>query len=169
MYIPSNILRMPSVLLFPDESDTVGADLKATFTNASLDSNYISFGLEQNTNYSINSLDTSIITVTKKTLVRATLRQKVWLSGYQPIQNQSYLYGIFDNTTNLQLGCQGGFGFLYASYPTPNGGGLNQYHNSADAILEANTSFYIKTVSVTPSGGGILPIASKIYLFQLEP
>ena len=161
MYIPSNIIRMPSVLLFPDQLSTGGANTKATFTNASSDPNYKSFDLELNTNYSINSLDTSIITVTKKTLVRATLRQAT------VAQNQGYLYGIFDSTTNLQLGCQGGYGYLNNSYASPNGGGLYQYHNSADAILEANTSFYLKIVSVT-SGGGIYPNASKIYLFQLE-
>jgi len=162
MYIPSNIIRMPSVLLFPDQLNTGGANTKATFTNASTNPNYKFFDLEQNTNYSINNLDTSVITVTKKTLIRATLRQAT------AAQNQGYLYGIFDSTTNLQLGCQGGYGYLSNSYASPNGGALHQYHNSADAILDANTSFYLKIVSVTPSGGGISTQASKIYLFNLE-
>lgn len=163
MYIPSNIIRMPNVFLFPDQLNTGGANTKATFSSARTDPNYKSFDLEENTNYSIDSVDTSILTVNKKTLVRATLRQ------YTTASNQGYLYGIFDSTTNLQLGCQGGYGYLSTSYASPNGGGLYQYHNSADAILEANTSFYLKIVSVTPSGGGIYTSASKIYLFQLEP
>ena len=162
MYVPSNIIRLPNIVLIPDQINTGGAGTKATFTNAQASSSYSHFDLEENTNYTIE-VDTTVITVTKKTLVRATLKQ------YTTATNQSYLYGIFDNTSNTQLGCQGGYGYLNASYGTPNGGALNNYHNSADAIIEANTSFYLKIVSVSPSGGGVYAKHSKVYLFQLEP
>lgn len=163
MYIPSNIIKLPNIVLFPDLASSGGANTVATFNSASSDANYRFFDLEQNTNYSLSGVDKSIITVTKKTLVRATLRQS------DVITNQSYLYGIFDSTSNLQLGCQGGYGLLLNSFASPHGGTLAQYHNSADAIVDANTSFYLKIISVSPSGGGIYPEASKIYLFQLEP
>lgn len=163
MYIPSNIVRLPNIILIPDQIASGGAGTKATFT--SVDSGYRYFDLEENTNYSIGG-DTSAITVTKKTLIRATLHPYT-LPTLSTQQN--YLFGIFDNITNVQIGSQGGFGYIVQTAGTsPNGVTLYNYHNFAEAVVDANTSFYIKIVTATSTNAGIYYQASKVYLFQLE-
>ncbi len=165
MYVPSNIIKLPNVFLIPDSLSSGGAGTKVVFSNASIDANWKYFDLELNTNWSLDVTNT-VITVTKKTLVRSVMRQ------VSVTDNQRFQSGIFDNSNDLQLGKQGGWHIANSNFggslAWPNGINLAHLHNSADAIVDANTSFYIKITLVTPSGGGIRYYASSLALFQLE-
>jgi len=165
MYVPSNILKMPSVCLIPDNLTTA---LVATFSNAASDSNYRSQGLEPNTAWSIDA-DTSRILILKKTLVRAFIKpQKATDTG-----SLRYQFAIQDPSTLATIGTQGGFDWLeyFAGGATwPNGGNLSHVHSSADAIVDANTYIRIAVTFRTSSAlKGILADASYVALYQLEP
>lgn len=163
MYVPSNILKMPSICLIPDNLTT---ELIATFSNAASDPNYRSQGLEPNTAWSIDA-DTSRILILKKTLVRAFIKpQKPTTASLR------YLFGIQNPTTSAIIGTQGGFDWLSVNAGNttwPNGGNLSHAHSSADAIVDANTYIRIAVTYRTSTAlKGILADASYVALYQLE-
>lgn len=163
MYIPSNIFKMPSVCLIPDNSTTA---LTATFSNASTDLNYRNYGLESNNAWSIDT-DTSRILILKKTLVRAFIKPQKSLTS-----TQRYQFAITNSITSEYLGTQGGYDWISTgngSRTSPNGGNLSHVHYSADAIVEANTYITITVTYRTSSAlVGILADASYVALYQLE-
>lgn len=166
MYVPSNILRLPSITLFADNTATGGVGTIASFLTASTNSNYQVIGLENNPNWSIDATG-QLITVTKKTLIRASMKP-------QPctVSSVRFQFGIFDNSTSNRLGTEGGFDWLSAANGNaawPNGGNLSHVHNTADAIVDANTTFNIKITFVTSTAiKGFRNPISYIQLYQLE-
>jgi hypothetical protein len=162
-YSGYNILRMPNIMIAPDTYTGTHLNKIISFVNYNTDPiSNSTFSGEKCNCISIDSITNTILTTTKKILVRVKLTTLLTAAGTNYVD-----WAIYNSVDNSTLGMNGRNGFFYNTSNKLST--LNFGNYEAIAIIPANTSFYIKCFSASGTAGAALnSIGSNIAIFQLE-